>query len=145
MAGIGTAAAGLTVPNWYAVAAMGQSAQRYFPLSEAQGGWRAGDPRTLGVNPDRLRHAVQYHDDSSVTRSHGGALIIIHQGYVVSETYITGADGGPQPWTARTCNDMKSSTKSVFGTAVGVFLDEAERRPLVVDRDGHVLLRQLRA
>ncbi len=122
LAGIGAAAAGLAVADWSAVA-IGQQA-RYFPRPEAQGGWRTGDARTLGLNPDRLRDAVQYHDDSTATRSYGGALVIIYKGHLVSETYVTGTDGGPQPWTPATCNDMKSSTKSVFGTAAGVFLDE---------------------
>ncbi|MBP7777297.1 MAG: serine hydrolase [Acidobacteria bacterium] len=97
---------------------------RYFPPSELDGGWRIGDPRTLGVNPDRLREALRYHDESPVTTSHGGALVVIHQGHIIGERYVTGTEGGPESWTARTCNDMKSSTKSVFGTAVGVFLDE---------------------
>ena len=59
-----------------------------------------------------------------VTTSHGGALVIVYRGHVIGESYVTGTDGGPQSWTPRTCNDMKSSTKSVFGTAVGVFLEE---------------------
>lgn len=95
----------------------------YVPPPESEGGWRRGDARTLGVDPDRLREAIRYHDDSPLTTSHGGAIVVIHRGYVIAESYVTGAQG-PQPWTARTCNDVKSSTKSVFGTAVGVFLDE---------------------
>ncbi len=50
--------------------------------------------------------------------------MIIYKGYVIAEHYITGTKGGPRPWTAQTCNDIKSSTKSVFGTAAGVFLEE---------------------
>jgi CubicO group peptidase (beta-lactamase class C family) len=125
LTGIGAAVASLAVPDWLRAA---QPADRYFPPPEAQGGWRVGDARTLGLNPDRLREAARYHDDSVVTRSHGGALLVIYKGHIVSETYVTGIEGGPQPWTANTCNDMKSSTKSVFGTAVGVFLDEYRKR-----------------
>jgi CubicO group peptidase (beta-lactamase class C family) len=96
----------------------------YFPPPEAEGGWRTADPGSLGVDRSLLDEAVRYHDTSPVTTSYGGALLIVYQGHVISETYTTGTEGGPQPWSATTCNDMKSSTKSVFGTAVGVFLDE---------------------
>lgn len=96
----------------------------YFPPSEAEGGWRLGRPSELGVDATKLRDAVRYHDENHVTTSYGGALVIIYKGHVIGESYTTGIEGGPQPWTALTCNDMKSSTKSVFGTAVGVFLDE---------------------
>jgi len=103
-------------------------AQGYFPPSERDGGWRVGDADTLGVNADRLKAAITYHDKSIVTTSYGGALVIVYKGHVIGESYVTGSEGGPQPWTAKTCNDMKSSTKSVFGTAVGVFLDEYKDR-----------------
>lgn len=97
---------------------------RYFPPPESQGGWRVTNPGDLGVDVARLRNAVRYHDESPVTTSHGGSLVIVHQGHLISETYVTGTEGGPARWDAGTCNDMKSSTKSVFGTAAGVFLDE---------------------
>ena len=100
----------------------------YFPPSELDGGWRVGDPTALGVDARLLSEAIAYHDSNHVTTSFGGALVVIHKGYVVGESYTTGEEGGPQPWTASSCNDMKSSTKSVFGTAVGVFLDEYEDR-----------------
>ena len=96
----------------------------YFPPSEKDGGWPVGDPQTLGVDPSRLSEAVHYHDNAIATTSYGGALVIVHKGHIIGESYTTGTEGGPQRWTARTCNDMKSSTKSVFGTAVGVFLEE---------------------
>jgi len=101
-----------------------QTQGEYFPPSEQDGGWRIGDPSALGVDEDRLREAVLYHDRNQVTTSYGGGLVIIYQGHIIGESYVTGAEGGPQPWTAQSCNDMKSSTKSVFGTAVGVFLEE---------------------
>ena len=46
--------------------------------------------------------------------------------FPVSSTHITHTHTLTHSltWTAVTCNDMKSSTKSVFGTAAGVFLDE---------------------
>ena len=100
----------------------------YFPPPERDGGWRVGDPRALGVDADRLNDAVKYHDRSSFSSTHGGALVIVYRGHVVGESYVTGAKGGPRPWTPATCNDVKSSTKSVFGTAVGVFLDEYRDR-----------------
>ncbi|MCP4896746.1 MAG: serine hydrolase [bacterium] len=100
----------------------------YFPPSERDGGWRVGDPAALGLDVAKLREAIAYHDQEYVTTSHGGGLFIVYKGHVVGESYVTGTEGGPQPWTAQTCNDMKSSTKSVFGTAVGVFLDEYKDR-----------------
>jgi CubicO group peptidase (beta-lactamase class C family) len=96
----------------------------YFPPSEVDGGWRVGDPGSLGVDEARLNEAITFHDESRYTRSHGGALVIVYKGHVIGESYVTGAEGGPQPWTLGSCNDVKSSTKSVFGTAVGMFLDE---------------------
>jgi CubicO group peptidase (beta-lactamase class C family) len=41
----------------------------------------------------------------------------------VKATY-RGEKGGPQQWGRLTCNDVKSSTKSIFGTTVGTFLHE---------------------
>jgi CubicO group peptidase (beta-lactamase class C family) len=100
----------------------------YFPPPEDEGGWRVTPPGELGVDPARIRTALQYHDENHVTTSHGGALVIIYKGHIIGESYTTGIEGGPDLWTATTCNDMKSSTKSVFGTAVGVFLDEYRDR-----------------
>ena len=100
----------------------------YFPPPEAEGGWRVTDPGEAGVDPALLRDALAFHDTNVMTTSYGGALVIVYKGHVVGESYTTGVEGGPQPWTAGSCNDMKSSTKSVFGTAVGVFLDEYKDR-----------------
>jgi CubicO group peptidase (beta-lactamase class C family) len=99
-----------------------------FPPPETEGGWRAEDPRAFGVRADRLREAISFHDRNRVTTSYGGALVIVHRGRILGESYVTGTEGGPTPWTARTCNDMKSSTKSVFGTAAGVFLEQYRDR-----------------
>ncbi|MEZ5758853.1 MAG: serine hydrolase [Emcibacteraceae bacterium] len=97
----------------------------YFPPPEDQGGWRSVHPRDLsGINAEKLEKAVSFHDQSPVSLSRGAALLIIHKGAVIAESYVTGRKGGPKNWTAKTCNDMKSSTKSVFGTGAGVFLDE---------------------
>jgi len=100
----------------------------YFPPSEKDGGWRIGDPHALGVNVDELNDSMNYHDNEVFTKSHGGALVIVYKGHIIGESYVTGTEGGPQPWTKHSCNDMKSSTKSVFGTAVGVFLEEYKDR-----------------
>ena len=102
--------------------------EAYFPPSEQDGGWRVGDPWDLKVDIDKLLHAIDFHDKDIVTTSYGGALVIVYKGHIIGESYTTGTEGGPQPWTSRTCNDMKSSTKSVFGTAVGVFLEEHKDR-----------------
>jgi len=96
----------------------------YFPPPEQDGGWRVGAPHALGVDSGRLHDVINYHDNAVFSRTHGGALVVIYKGYVIGESYVTGTAGGPQPWTPQTCNDVKSSTKSVFGTAVGVFLEE---------------------
>lgn len=104
------------------------SGEPYTPPAEADGGWRVGDPGALGADASRLRDVGAYHDASPVTAQHGGALVIIYKGHLVHESYVTGAEGGPRPWTRDTCNAIASSTKSVFGTGVGVFLDEFQDR-----------------
>ena len=103
-------------------------ADDYFPTAESEGGWISENPVKLGVNLHKLKEAVEFHDNSGYTRSYGGALFVTYHGKVIAESYVTGHKGGPQPWTKSTCNDVKSSTKSVFGTAVGVFLDEYSDR-----------------
>jgi CubicO group peptidase (beta-lactamase class C family) len=101
----------------------------YFPPSEKDGGWRVEDPRALGVDVDLLNEAINYHDnEETFTKRYGGALVIVYKGHIIGESYTTGTIGGPQPWTKHTCNDMKSSAKSVFGTAVGVFLEKYKDR-----------------
>ena len=100
----------------------------YYPPPETEGGWRRSDPAKQGVDTKKLREAVEYHDRSPWTTSQGGAIVIIHHGHIIGESYVTGSMGGPQPWTKDSCNDVKSSTKSVFGTAMGVFLDEYKDR-----------------
>jgi CubicO group peptidase (beta-lactamase class C family) len=102
--------------------------ESYAPPSEDEGGWRTAKPTAEGVDAARLDEAIDFHDTAIQTTSYGGALVVVYKGHLVAETYTTGTDGGPQPWTPRTCNDMKSSTKSVFGTAVGVFLEEFKDR-----------------
>ncbi len=96
----------------------------YYPPTEALGGWRTAPPETLGVDQEKLKKAIKFHELSPYTQSRGGALLVIYEGHIIAESYITGKEGGPQPWTPTSCNDVKSSTKSVFGTALGVFLDE---------------------
>ncbi|MGI9628943.1 MAG: serine hydrolase domain-containing protein [Longimicrobiales bacterium] len=103
---------------------IGSTQDPYFPPPEEEGGWRVTSPGDLDVNPTLIREALAYHDTAVQTTSYGGALVIVYQGHVIGESYVTGSEGGPRPWTATSCNDMKSSTKSVFGTAAGVFLDE---------------------
>ena len=103
--------------------------EEYFPPSELDGGWRVGDPHALGVDVKLLNEAINYHENEEIfTKKFGGALLIIYKGHIIGESYTTGTKGGPQPWTKHTCNDMKSSAKSVFGTAVGVFLEEYKDR-----------------
>lgn len=111
--------------------------------------WPSGDLDALGIGAAALESAINFHDsDARFTQSYGGALLIIYRGQLIGESYVTGVDGGPQPWTAATCNDMKSSTKSVFGTAVGLFLDEFKDRItldslLVGDNRNNTLLPQI--
>ena len=100
----------------------------FYPPPEKEGGWRVADPKKHGVNASKLAEAVTYHDKADCTTSHGGALVVVYNGDIIAESYVTGSEGGPQPWTRESCNDVKSSTKSVFGTGVGVFLDEYRDR-----------------
>ncbi len=102
--------------------------EEHFPAPEQDGGWRVGDPYALGVDASQLNDATKYHDNEVFIKTFGGALVVVYKGCIVGESYVTGTEGGPQPWTQHTCNDMKSSTKSVFGTAVGVFLEEHKDR-----------------
>ena len=100
----------------------------YFPPSEMDGGWRVAKPGDLGVDSEKLDDALKGHAESVFTSTHGGALLVIYKGHIIAESYTTGTEGGPQPYIKTSCIDMKSSTKSVFGTAVGVFLDEFKDR-----------------
>ena len=100
----------------------------YFPSPERVEGWRSANPSNLGVNPKRLNQAIKYHDNEDPTTSYGGSLVIVYKGHIIAETYVTGIRGGPQPWKKQTCNDIKSSTKSIFGTSAGVFLHEYKDR-----------------
>lgn len=137
----GTGAAGLGLLPWSAklLGAVKNADRRpgegettsqsmYVPPPEKDGGWRVTHPSEFGVDAALLRDAMNYHDRHIMTTSYGGAIVIVYKGHVIGESYVTGSEGGPQPWTAQSCNDMKSSTKSVFGTAVGVFLDEYSDR-----------------
>ena len=123
-AGLGAAALGAVRPDRLVAATDSCGQEGIYPRPEGEGGWETAEPADVGVDPARLGEAVRFHDEAAATVSYGGALIVVRGGAIISESYVTGAEGGPQPWTADTCNDMKSSTKSVFGTAVGVFLDE---------------------
>ncbi|MDG1709133.1 MAG: serine hydrolase, partial [Emcibacteraceae bacterium] len=97
----------------------------YFPPPENQGGWLKFSANSISeIDADKLSEAVIFHDQSPVSTSRGAALLVIHKGKLIAESYVTGFEGGPTNWTEKTCNDMKSSTKSVFGTGVGIFLDE---------------------
>lgn len=96
----------------------------YYPTSESEGGWRVIDPERLGVDKRLLKQAISHHNNHGATRSYGGALVVVYRGHVIAESYVTGEEGGPKSWGRLTCNDLKSSTKSIFGTTVGIFLDE---------------------
>jgi CubicO group peptidase (beta-lactamase class C family) len=123
-AGLGAAAISAIGSGPLAVTAGAASQEGLYPRPEGEGGWQVADSGDLGVNPGKLREAVEFHDHASATVTHGGAILVVRGGSVIAESYVTGVEGGPRNWTAETCNDMKSSTKSVFGTAVGVFLEE---------------------
>ncbi len=120
--------AGVAAVGLGGVPRLARAPASYAPPPETEGGWRVANPESLGVSPDLLSDAIRFHDRHPLTTGYGGALVIVYRGHVIAESYTTGTDGGPKRWTAQTCNDMKSSTKSVFGTAVGVFLDEYSDR-----------------
>lgn len=107
-----------------------------YPLPEKESGWKVASPKSHGVNASKLADTIQYHDNAEYTKSHGGALIVVHHGEIIAESYTTGSEGGPQPWNRESCNDVKSSTKSVFGTGLGVFLDEYKDK---VTLDSHLV------
>ncbi|HRW30066.1 MAG TPA: hypothetical protein P5227_08735, partial [Emcibacteraceae bacterium] len=63
----------------------------YFPPPEDQGGWRRVNPRDVpGINAGKLENAVSFHNQSPVSVSRGAALLIIHKGVVIAESYVTG-------------------------------------------------------
>lgn len=120
----------------------------YFPPPEKEEGWRNANPSNLGVDPKRLEQAIDYHNHENPTTSYGGSLIIVYKGHMIAETYVTGTLGGPKPWKKQTCNDIKSSTKSIFGTAIGTFLHEYKDRvnldtPLVGESRENSLIPQI--
>ncbi len=124
------------------------SPEDYFPPPETEGGWCVTEPEKLGVDAVRLKRVVNYHKNHTVTRSYGGALVVIYRGHMVAESYVTGEHGGPRSWGRETCNDVKSSTKSIFGTAVGAFLNEYKGKvsldtPLVGGGRGESLIPQI--
>lgn len=116
--------------------AAGFARDDYFPPPEAAGGWRRGAPAALGADAVRLREVLDWHRAQPYAAELGASLLVVYRGHLVVEDYVTGSRGGPQPWTAATCNDLKSSTKSVFGTAAGVFLEEFKDR---VTLDSHLV------
>jgi CubicO group peptidase (beta-lactamase class C family) len=122
----GTISAGMTlIISWFFSSCNPSASEDdYYPPPEINGGWRTVRPVLLGLDTAKLAMAVNWHNTHEYTAEKGGALLIVYKGYMIAEHYITGVQGGPQPWTALTCNDIKSSTKSVFGTAAGVFLEE---------------------
>ncbi len=105
-----------------------RAAEDYFPPPESTGGWRTAAPVSLGVDVARLDAVRAWHRAEPYSAEFGSALLIVYRGHLIVEDYVTGREGGPQPWTAEICNDIKSSTKSVFGTAAGVFLHEYRDR-----------------
>jgi CubicO group peptidase (beta-lactamase class C family) len=104
------------------------SPEDYYPPPESEGGWRTSEPGKLSIDAAQLKRAVAFHNNHAATHSYGGALVVIHRGHIIAESYVTGKQGGPKPWGRHTCNDVKSSTKSIFGTTVGIFLDEYKNK-----------------
>lgn len=102
--------------------------EEYYPPAPKDGGWETVDPSSLGVDAEKLKKAYDYHDNSPHTTGMGGALVVVYKGKIIGESYVTGKEGGPQPWKQSSCNDVKSSAKSVFGTALGVFLEEYKEK-----------------
>jgi hypothetical protein len=98
--------AGLSLAS-YPLKTLGQSRSEtnsdgvYFPPPENQGGWRSYDAKSLpDINTEKLAEAIRFHDQSPVSTSRGAALIIIHKGRLIGESYVTGKEGGPKNWTA---------------------------------------------
>ena len=57
--------------------------ETYYPLPQKEGGWRVGDPESLGVDVDKLNDAVNFHNNAVFTESYGGALVIIYKGHII--------------------------------------------------------------
>lgn len=93
-------------------------ADKYFPPSDVQGGWRtlrdpAETPGIAGVNLHRLDQAFAYVQETS---QHGGLLVVRH-GYLVYEKYF--GKGNREAH-----HDMASIGKAYTSIACGIMLSE---------------------
>ncbi len=82
----------------------------YWPTS----GWRTSPPEAQGIDPEKLTLLLQAVQQERLNLH---SLLIIRNGYIVSETYF-------QPYTAQTPHQLYSVTKSVVATLVGIAIDK---------------------
>ncbi len=111
---IGCAAAtptATTVPTAApALPANGTPPATYWPTN----GWRTASPASQGIDGAQLDAAVEYVRQSRLALH---SLLVIRNGYMVSETYFPG-------YTADTRHTLYSVTKSFVSTLVGIAIDK---------------------
>jgi CubicO group peptidase (beta-lactamase class C family) len=84
--------------------------ESYWPTT----GWRTSPPEAQGIDPHKLVQLLQAVRQEALNLH---SLLIIRNGYIVSETYF-------QPYTAETEHEVYSVTKSVVATLVGIAIDK---------------------
>jgi len=85
------------------------AAESYWPTAD----WRSSPPEAQGMDPQKLAQLLQVVRQEQLNLH---SLLIIRNGYIVSETYFP-------PYTAQTPHDQYSVTKSVMATLIGIAID----------------------
>lgn len=85
-------------------------------------GWRTSTPAAQGMDPHKLTLLLE---DVQQKQLKLHSLLIIRNGYIVSETYF-------EHYTAQTPHELYSVTKSVVATLVGIAIDKRS-----IDAVGH--------
>jgi CubicO group peptidase (beta-lactamase class C family) len=88
-------------------------------------GWRTAQPEAQGMDAQKLDEM-----QTAIQRQHLDlhSLLIVHNGYLVSETYFGAYQAG-------TPHELYSCTKSFVSTLVGIALDQGK-----IDRTDHALV-----
>jgi CubicO group peptidase (beta-lactamase class C family) len=86
------------------------ASESYWPTA----GWRTSPPEAQGMDSQKLAQLLQAIRQEQLNLH---SLLIIRNGYIVSETYF-------QPYTAQTDHEVYSVTKSVVATLVGIAIDK---------------------
>jgi len=86
------------------------ASESYWPTT----GWRTSAPEAQGMDAQKLAQLLQAVRQEKLNLH---SLLIVRNGYVVSETYFP-------PYTAETDHEVYSVTKSVMATLLGIAIDK---------------------